>query len=118
VEAGPDPVGAIDAPVAESPQWTSGGRASTLVSADNHPDLAVSQRKAPRMTVLISTRDVPARQRHDAWRRIVCDTLGPLDMRIDPGTPLSGKIEAGRLGSVGVGKIQTSTPHSVHRTPG
>ncbi|MFI7447123.1 helix-turn-helix domain-containing protein [Nonomuraea sp. NPDC049714] len=70
------------------------------------------------MAVLIRTRDVPSAQRHDAWRSFVCDTLGPLDVRIDPDAPLRGEIEAGRLGAVGVGRVRTSTPHSVHRTPG
>lgn len=32
--------------------------------------------------------------------------------------PLSGEIEAGHLGPVNVGRVQTATPHSVHRTPG
>jgi AraC-like DNA-binding protein len=32
--------------------------------------------------------------------------------------PLWGEIEAGRLGPVNVGRVRTSTPHSVHRTPG
>jgi AraC-like DNA-binding protein len=70
------------------------------------------------MTILIRTEEVPAAQRYDAWRAVVCDTLGPLDMRADPDTPLHGEIEAGRLGQVTVGRVQTSTPHSVHRTPG
>jgi AraC-like DNA-binding protein len=48
----------------------------------------------------------------------VCDTLGPLDFRSDPDVPLAGEIEAGSLGPVNVGRVQTSTPHSVHRTPG
>ena len=52
------------------------------------------------MPILIRTSDVPAAHRHDAWRSIVCETLGPLEMRSDPDTPL------------------TATPHSVHRTPG
>lgn len=68
------------------------------------------------MAVLIRTSDLPADHRHEAWRSIVCDTLGPLDLRIDPGAPLKGEIEFGRLGAVGVGRISTSTPHSVHRT--
>jgi AraC-like DNA-binding protein len=70
------------------------------------------------MTILIRTREVPAAQRRDAWRSVVCDTLGPLDMRADPDAPLDGEIEAGQLGDVTVGRVQTSTPHSVHRTPG
>jgi AraC-like DNA-binding protein len=70
------------------------------------------------MAVLIRTSDVPPAQRYDAWRSIVCDTLGPLDFRSDPDVPLWGEIEAGRLGPVNVGRVQTSTPHSVHRTPG
>jgi AraC-like DNA-binding protein len=70
------------------------------------------------VAVLIRTSDVPAEQRHDAWRSIVCDTLGPLDFRSDPNVPLSGEIEAGQLGPVNVGRVQTSTPHSVHRTAG
>lgn len=70
------------------------------------------------MAVLIRTRDVPAEQRYDAWRAIVCDTLGPLDFRSDPDVPLRGQIDAGLLGGLGVGRVQTSTPHSVHRTPG
>ncbi|MGW0803137.1 AraC-like ligand-binding domain-containing protein [Nonomuraea sp. NPDC002799] len=70
------------------------------------------------MAILIRTSDLPARHRHDAWRSIVCDTLGPLDTRIDPDTPLRGEIELGQLGPLRVGRIHTSTPHSVHRTPG
>jgi hypothetical protein len=70
------------------------------------------------MAVLIRTSDVPAAERYEAWRSFVCDTLGPLDMRSDPDVPLWGEIEAGQLGSVAVGKVRTSTPHSVHRTPG
>ena len=70
------------------------------------------------MAVLIRTCDVPAAYRYDAWRSIVCDTLGPLDFRSDPDVPLSGEIEAGHLGPVNVGRVQTATPHSVHRTPG
>jgi AraC-like DNA-binding protein len=70
------------------------------------------------MAVLIRTSDVPPAYRYDAWRSIVCDTLGPLDFRSDPDVPLSGEIEAGLLGPVNIGRVQTSTPHSVHRTPG
>ncbi|GAA3697647.1 helix-turn-helix domain-containing protein [Nonomuraea antimicrobica] len=70
------------------------------------------------MAVLIRTSDLPPEHRHDAWRSVVCDTLGPLDLRIDPDAPLRGEIEFGRLGAVGVGRIHTTTPHSVHRTPG
>src|SRR5215475_15822824 len=71
-----------------------------------------------RMVVLIRTSDVPPADRYDAWRSIVCDTLGPLDFRSDPDVPLSGEIEAGYLGPVNVGRVETSTPHSVNRTPG
>ncbi|NUR85975.1 MAG: helix-turn-helix domain-containing protein [Nonomuraea sp.] len=70
------------------------------------------------MAVLIRASDVPADERLDAWRSVVCDTLGPLDFRVDPGTPLTGQIEAGTLGSLTVGRVQTDTPHSVHRTRG
>jgi AraC-like DNA-binding protein len=69
------------------------------------------------MSLLVRTSDVPVAQRRDAWRRVVCDTLGPLDMRSDPDVPLEGEIHAGRLGRVTVGHVRTSTPHSVHRTP-
>lgn len=70
------------------------------------------------MTTVIRTSDLPARRRHDAWREVVCDTLGPLDLRIDTAAPLRGEIELGQLGPLGVGRVRTSTPHSVHRTPG
>ena len=70
------------------------------------------------MAILIRTEDVPPEQLHDAWRSVVCDTLGPLDFRSDPGIPLRGEIAAGQLGPVNVGRVETSTPHSVHRTPG
>ncbi|HEY7489362.1 MAG TPA: helix-turn-helix domain-containing protein [Streptosporangiaceae bacterium] len=70
------------------------------------------------MAVLIRTRDVPAKLRLDAWKSVVCDTLGPLDMRADPDVPLRGEIGAGRLGPVVVGTVRTATPHSVHRTAG
>src|SRR2546430_1616128 len=70
------------------------------------------------MSVLIRTSDIPPEQRYEAWRSIVCDTLGPLDFRSDPDVPLWGEIAAGQLGPVNVGRVLTSTPHSVHRTPG
>ncbi|MDF5754656.1 helix-turn-helix domain-containing protein [Spongiactinospora sp. TRM90649] len=70
------------------------------------------------MAVLIRTSDVPAASRHDAWRAVVCDTLGPLDLRIAQGRPLSGQIDGGRLGPLAVGRVRTTTPHSVHRTRG
>jgi AraC-like DNA-binding protein len=70
------------------------------------------------MTVLIRTSDLPAKHRHDAWRNIVCDVLGPLDLRIHPDAPLRGEVEIGQLGPVGVGRVRTSTPHSIHRTQG
>jgi AraC-like DNA-binding protein len=70
------------------------------------------------MALVIRTGDLPAKRRHDAWRSVVCDTLGPLDLRIDPDAPLRGEIELGQLGPVGVGRIRTTTPHSVHRTAG
>jgi hypothetical protein len=50
------------------------------------------------MVVLIRTSDVPPADRYDAWRSIVCDTLGPLDFRSDPDVPLSGEIELGTWG--------------------
>ncbi|RFU39513.1 helix-turn-helix domain-containing protein [Actinomadura logoneensis] len=70
------------------------------------------------MAVLIRAGDVPAAERVDAWLGIVCETLGPLDVRMDRDAPLHGQIEAVQLGPLGVGRIETSTPHSVHRTPG
>ena len=70
------------------------------------------------MAILIRTGDVPAKLRLDAWRSVVCDTLGPLDMRADPDVPLRGEIGAGRLHEVIVGTVRTATPHSVHRTAG
>jgi AraC-like DNA-binding protein len=69
------------------------------------------------MAILIRTSDVPAALRLDAWRSIVCDTLGPLDFRIAENVPLEGEIAARHLASVTVGRVLTSTPHSVHRTP-
>ncbi|NUP00900.1 MAG: helix-turn-helix domain-containing protein [Nonomuraea sp.] len=70
------------------------------------------------MAIVIRTSELPARRRHDAWREVVCDTLGPLDLRIDTDAPLRGEIELGQLGPLGVGRVRTSTPHSVHRTAG
>jgi AraC-binding-like domain len=69
------------------------------------------------MAILIRTSDVPEAHRLDAWRAIVADTLGPLDFRIAEDVPLEGEIAARPLGSVTVGRVLTSTPHSVHRTP-
>ena len=70
------------------------------------------------MVTLIRTDDLPPEQRREAWRQVVCDTLGPLDFRADPDAPLSGEIGAGQVGAVRVGKVWTQTPHSVHRTAG
>lgn len=68
--------------------------------------------------MLIRASDLPLGDRHDAWRSVVRDTLGPLDMRIDADAPLRGEIEAGEVGRVRVGRVETTTPHSVHRTAG
>lgn len=68
--------------------------------------------------VLIRAGDVPAAQRVEAWLSVVCDTLGPLDVRMGRDVPLRGQIEAAQLGPLGVGRIQTATPHRVVRTPG
>jgi AraC-like DNA-binding protein len=68
--------------------------------------------------MLIRTEDQMAGRRLEAWRGVVCDTLGPLDVRIDPDVPLRGEIEAGEVGAVRVGRIDTTTPSSVHRTAG
>jgi AraC-like DNA-binding protein len=70
------------------------------------------------MDVLISTDDVPPAGRYNAWLSAICDTVGLLDVRIDKGVPVHGEIRTGRLGPVGVGTVVTTTPHSVHRTPG
>ncbi|MER5334194.1 helix-turn-helix domain-containing protein [Micromonospora sp. NPDC002717] len=70
------------------------------------------------MLTVVRTADTPAAERRERWRSIVCDTLGPLDMRIDPDVPLHGEITTGQLGDVGVANVRTSTPHGVHRTPG
>src|SRR6266568_4788590 len=70
------------------------------------------------MAILIRTSDVPPEELREAWRAVVCDTLGPLDFRSDPDVPLRGEIAAGQLGPVNVGRVETSTPHSVYRTPG
>jgi hypothetical protein len=70
------------------------------------------------VATLIRTSDLPAKRRHDAWLEVVCDTLGLLDVWIDRDAPLEGEIEVGQVGSVGVGRVQTTTRHSVHRTAG
>ncbi len=69
------------------------------------------------MGILIRTADLSPARRRAAWREVVCETLGPLEMRIDPDAPLHGEIEAGAVGTIGVGRVSTSTRHSVHRTP-
>jgi AraC-like DNA-binding protein len=69
------------------------------------------------MTLLVRTSDVPPAERRDAWRSVVCDALGPLDLTSDPDVPLEGEIHGGRIGSVTIGHVRTSTPHGVHRTP-
>lgn len=69
------------------------------------------------MAVLIRTADLSPARRRAAWREAVCETLGPLEMRIDPDAPLHGEIEVGAVGTIGVGRVTTATRHSVHRTP-
>ena len=69
------------------------------------------------MGVLIRTADLSPARRRAAWRETVCETLGPLEMRIDPDAPLHGEIEVGEVGAIGVGRVSTLTRHSVHRTP-
>ncbi|MEV5407938.1 helix-turn-helix domain-containing protein [Thermopolyspora sp. NPDC052614] len=69
------------------------------------------------MGVLVRTRDLPAAHRREEWLNVICDVLGPLDTKIGVDGPPDGEIAADRLGPVGVGRVKTSTPHSVHRTP-
>ncbi|HEX5946926.1 MAG TPA: helix-turn-helix domain-containing protein [Acidimicrobiales bacterium] len=68
------------------------------------------------MGILIRTSELPPARRREAWRELVCEALGPLEMRIDPEAPLHGEVEAGEVGSIGVGRVSTTTRHSVHRT--
>lgn len=68
------------------------------------------------MGILIRTSELSPARRREAWRELVCEALGPLEMRIDPDAPLHGEIEAGDVGSIGVGRVSTTTRHSVHRT--
>lgn len=68
------------------------------------------------MGLLIRTADLSPARRRAAWREAVCETLGPLEMRIDPDAPLRGEIEVGAVGTIGVGRVSTATRHSVHRT--
>src|SRR3984893_15499881 len=70
------------------------------------------------MAILIRTCDVPPAELRDAWRAVVCDTLGPLDFRSDPDIPLRGEIAAGQLGPVNVGRVETLTPQRVYRRAG
>ena len=69
------------------------------------------------MAILIRTSDVRPEELRDAWRAVVCDTLGPLDFRSDPDIPLQGEIAAGQLGPVNVGRVETSSPPPSPSTP-
>lgn len=71
------------------------------------------------MSVLINTGDVPSAQRWSAWCHTICDTLGPLDVRmVEHDAPLWGRIDAGTLGAARLAKVTTSAAHTVHRAPG
>jgi AraC-like DNA-binding protein len=70
------------------------------------------------MDIVVSTDHVSLADRHNTWLSVICDTIGPLDVRIDEGVPVRGEITAGRLGPVTVGTVVTATPQSIHRTPG
>lgn len=48
----------------------------------------------------------------------MCDTLGPLDVRVDPVISLWGEIHVGDLGAVRIAQIKTRNASSVHRTAG
>jgi AraC-like DNA-binding protein len=67
--------------------------------------------------LLIRTADIAPALRSHAWREVVCEALGPLEARIDRDDPVHGQIEIGAIGSIGLGRIQTTTRQSVHRTP-
>lgn len=78
--------------------------------------MAVGER-SPAVTVIRSS-DVDPGERREYWRHTICDTLGPLDLRIGGGAPLVGEIATARLGPIGVARIVTTTPHAVRRTTG
>jgi AraC-like DNA-binding protein len=67
---------------------------------------------------VVSTDHVSLADRHNTWLSVICDTIGPLDVRIDEGVPVQGEITAAWLGPATVGTVVTTTPQSIHRTPG
>jgi hypothetical protein len=56
---------------------------STVAWAPNavpsRSDVACAHARGRRMGLLIRTSDLPAGRRRQAWREVVCDTLGPLE---------------------------------------
>ena len=71
------------------------------------------------MAILIRTSDIARRASattHGAASSAI--RSGRLTSVPTPDVPLWGEIGAGTLGPVNVGSVLTSTPHSVHRTPG
>ncbi|MEZ0109508.1 AraC-like DNA-binding protein [Catenulispora sp. EB89] len=67
------------------------------------------------MTLALRTADLPANDRFDFWRSVVCDTFVPL--RAEPGTAdFHGQIRSIHLGELQVTEID-ATAHTVNRTP-
>lgn len=67
------------------------------------------------MTILVSTNDVPARDRTELWRTAASEAYAPLDMHLADPSTFRGQIRGQVFGEVVVGEV-TADAHRAHRT--
>jgi AraC-like DNA-binding protein len=69
------------------------------------------------MTVTFRAADQPVTARHEYWRHVVVDALGPLDLRISGGLDERDRLVLAEAGTVRIGALQAGRPTDVDRTP-
>jgi AraC-like DNA-binding protein len=67
------------------------------------------------MSVLLRTRDVPARARAEYVHEVVAAALGPLDVRTGDGNEVPDQVRAAELGAIRVGELSASRPGGADR---
>lgn len=63
--------------------------------------------------MLLSTDTVPARNRLEYWREIVCETFVELECRTAPDAGFFGSIETGDLGRIRLARVRSTAQHVV-----
>lgn len=68
------------------------------------------------VTVVYRAGDAPAASRADDWRDLVCDVIGPHEVRVPEGVDAGDRLALGEVGPVMVGEFTSGTPAWIDRS--